>query len=595
MGVYNEFPNTNYYNQDLGWLIHAYKNLDDKYNILVTIYEKIKEDIKDVTLNQLENWLNDGTFENLLNQVLLNKKVQFYTTTKALLEDNEVPTGLLVETLGYSIVNDSGEGLFLITDTRPDTPYLSLKNNKYAMFIVKDKYSLYALGFNNDDDITNDFYKIATWFANNDIEMIINKDYKVDLTRGLIVPSLLKMTGDGTHKLYGDTPYNLTHYNILKLKQVHDVYLKNLVIDGVKEGNLSKTGEWGHCIGIYDSLNIHVDNCQLYNAFGDGIELGSQEDVGVEPTVYINECVIYNCRRQGISILSGIDIVVKNTTISGIEGTEPQACIDVESYFNRQKIGNITLENLKLNDSGYGLLFHCYNTVTVENRTNIFINNIDIVNCSAGIVTRNFHQNSNIKTNFVCQNVNIKDVYGSCILSENNTFDCIKQTFKNFNIIDSGYKYGDPFVGKPVVITTSTLADLQSNNIGGIELENINIYYTETSNTPTHCIVFKNTIANTNWAFKHIHVKTNTNKIGGWQHLVESTIETPKLNIKIIKIIITTTIPIKMYKFFLSFKIVSFIFSKFIIFSSYSLRKNGFNVIFVSFAVSVLTILYNPK
>ena len=529
---YNEFPNTNYYNQDLGWLIRAYKNLDDKYNILVTIYEQIKDDIKDVTLNQLEIWLNNGTFENLLNQVLLNKKVQFYTTTKALLEDSEVPTGLFVETLGYSNVNDSGNGLFLITETKPETPYLSLKNNKYAMFIVKDKYSLYSFGFDNNDNITNDFYKIATWFANNDIEMIINKDYKVDLTRGLIVPSLLKMTGDGTHKLYGDTPYNLTHYNILKLKQVHDVYLKNLVIDGVKDENLSKTGEWGHCIGIYDSLNIHVDNCELYNAFGDGIELGSQEDVGVDPTVNVYNCNIHDCRRQGISVLSGEDVVVKNTTISSIQGTEPQSCIDVEPYFNTQKLVNLTFENLNLEGSGYGLLLHNNKESTVFNKTNINIKNIYINNCTTGICIRYFQNENFMKCNLNIENVNINNVYGSSLLFENNNLITLNTNVKNVNIVDSSYKYGDLNIGKPVVVFSNSLNDITNYKIGGIDFDNVNIYYSNIANTPKRHFVFYIGVENTNYSFKNVKIKTNSNKIYGWLHLVESEITAPRLNIK---------------------------------------------------------------
>lgn len=532
MGVYNDFPQTNYYNQDLGWLIHAYKNLDDKYNILVTIYEKIKENIKDVTLNQLEIWLNDGTFENLLNQVLLNKKVQFYTTTKALQKDNEVPTGVFIETLGFNNINDNGAGLFFITEIKPDTPYLTLKNNKFAMFIKKNKYSLYAFGYDTDSDITNDFYKIATWFANNSIEMIIDKNYKVDLTRGLIVPSSLKMTGDGTHKLYGDTPYNLTHYNVLKIKQVHDIYLKNLVIDGAKDGNLSKTGEWGHCIGIYDSLNIHVDNCQLYNAFGDGIELGSQEDVGIEPTVYINECVIYNCRRQGISILSGSDIVVKNTTITGIEGTEPQSCIDIEPYFDTQKLGNITLENLKLYDSGYGLLLQNRTTTTILNKTNINIKNIDIDNCTTGICVRYFQNENYMKCNLNVENVTINKVYGSSLLFDNNNINTLNCNVKNVNIIDSSYKYGDLNIGKPVVVYSNTLNDITNYKIGGIFFDNVNIYYSNASNSPQRHFVFYVGIENTNYSFKNIYIKTNTNKIYGWLHLVESSVDSPRLNIK---------------------------------------------------------------
>lgn len=58
--LYYDFPNTCNYNADLGFLIKEYKRLNGSYEQLVKIYEYIKENIKEITLEQLKEWLESG-------------------------------------------------------------------------------------------------------------------------------------------------------------------------------------------------------------------------------------------------------------------------------------------------------------------------------------------------------------------------------------------------------------------------------------------------------------------------------------------------------------------------------------------------------
>lgn len=58
--LYYDFPNTCNYNSDLGFLIKEYKRLNGSYDQLVKIYEYIKENIKEITLKQLQEWLDSG-------------------------------------------------------------------------------------------------------------------------------------------------------------------------------------------------------------------------------------------------------------------------------------------------------------------------------------------------------------------------------------------------------------------------------------------------------------------------------------------------------------------------------------------------------
>ena len=77
MGYLNQFPNTNFYDQDLGFLVKSYKELttsvediEKKYDLLEKIYETIQQDITNITKEQLETMLNDGTLENIIENIM---------------------------------------------------------------------------------------------------------------------------------------------------------------------------------------------------------------------------------------------------------------------------------------------------------------------------------------------------------------------------------------------------------------------------------------------------------------------------------------------------------------------------------------------
>ena len=76
MSFIKDFPHTSIYDKDLGWLIRQYKELNDNYEVLKDIYNIVKEQIHDVTIAQLQEWLNDGTLENIINDGLLNNVQQ---------------------------------------------------------------------------------------------------------------------------------------------------------------------------------------------------------------------------------------------------------------------------------------------------------------------------------------------------------------------------------------------------------------------------------------------------------------------------------------------------------------------------------------
>lgn len=81
-GGHYEYPHTANYETDLTFLIHRYKDLKGDYETLIDIYKIIKDKITEVTLEQLQEWLDDGTIDNIINEKIfgeLNDRVNANT------------------------------------------------------------------------------------------------------------------------------------------------------------------------------------------------------------------------------------------------------------------------------------------------------------------------------------------------------------------------------------------------------------------------------------------------------------------------------------------------------------------------------------
>lgn len=526
MGYLNQFPRTYYYEQDIGFLMQAYKELLDKYDAFIDVY-KIFIDTVDEDVQKL---IDDGTIAGILNEQLMAKKVTFYDTIDSVKHADDVAKGMLIRVSGSHSIGDGGNALLYITDTVIDTfPYFEVNRNLYAMYLPQSNYNFEA--FQPPEIINDVFNKVASWCSTFNIKLYLSNDYSVDLQSGLTVPSNLHLIGDSLHVLKGKTPYELTHYNILRIENVENVIIEKLKIDGVKEGNTSTTGEWGHCVGIYDSRYINIIDCELYNAFGDGIELGAREVRIIDPIVKVKNCYIHHCRRQGISILSGLDVEVSHCRIEHIRGVDPQSAIDIEPYFNSQKIGNIYIHDMNIYNCYAGIEVHGIgmndnpNTIT----GNITIDNVNIDTGNVGLVTR--YIQSHARINYIASNCNISNIYGSAILCTNNYRNCVSPVFRNINIVDCGYQYdtsGDE--AKAVNIEVGSTHIAQTNQCGNYTLDNVNIYYSDGIAIPKYSIVFTaRGVSDTNYNYYNIHIRTNTNRIKGCLHMVDSCVYTPPL------------------------------------------------------------------
>lgn len=83
MSYINDFPKTRTYDSDLGFLIREYmrlkkdiNNIEYQIQLLNKIYDKIKNDIEEITIEQLEEWLENGTLEQIIQNSFNNLELR---------------------------------------------------------------------------------------------------------------------------------------------------------------------------------------------------------------------------------------------------------------------------------------------------------------------------------------------------------------------------------------------------------------------------------------------------------------------------------------------------------------------------------------
>lgn len=155
MSYFQDFPNTNFYNQDLGWLIKKYKELNGDVKILQQIYDMIKEQIKDITLEQLQKWLDDGTLANIINQELLKSKLTTYDNVNAFKTDETLKENDYFVTKGYYSEGDGGAGCYIIKNSKSPHKYYETLNNGLFAELLCDKYNVLSMGVFNDGETDN--------------------------------------------------------------------------------------------------------------------------------------------------------------------------------------------------------------------------------------------------------------------------------------------------------------------------------------------------------------------------------------------------------------------------------------------------------
>lgn len=155
----------------------------------------------------------------------------------------------------------------------------------------------------------------------------------------LVVPSNTKVILNGIIHL---RPNNYRGCYVINIKEAENVTIEGSgTIIGDRMAHEGSDGEWGHGININNSHNVIIRNVSIRDCWGDCIYIGQHSD-----SVVVDGCSLSRGRRQGVSITSGSDIIIRNCTISDVQGTRPQFAIDVEPN-KGESLDNVVIENVR--------------------------------------------------------------------------------------------------------------------------------------------------------------------------------------------------------------------------------------------------------
>ena len=239
-----------------------------------------------------------------------------------------VPVGVAITNNEYWVA--TGNYNAQVEQYRQEVETLAEKVVVYGARSVKD-YG--AVG----DGVTDDTAAIKTAIQ------AVNSEYPILyfpagtylVSEDLTLHSNMMVLGDGVNSVVQRAGQDDSHYWIFSIYNLQNVTVKNIKIVGDKNTHTGSGGEWGFGIAIYRSDSITVDACSIVDCWGDGIYVGSPEDIaaGMVPpsNIIIKNCVISGCRRQGISVTCVDGIVIRNCKITDISGTAPQSGIDFET------------------------------------------------------------------------------------------------------------------------------------------------------------------------------------------------------------------------------------------------------------------------
>jgi len=171
-------------------------------------------------------------------------------------------------------------------------------------------------------------------------------------------------------------PNDKTNYGIINIINKININLYNARIIGDRYTHLNDKGEWGMGINLIDSKNIKIINPKISECWGDGIYIGTKENIS--ENVIISGGYVDNNRRNGISIISGKNITIENIVLANTNGTFPMAGIDLEPNNRNEYLSNIELLNItSYNNAEDGFLIYLFKLIS-EKSPEVSIN---ITNC----------------------------------------------------------------------------------------------------------------------------------------------------------------------------------------------------------------------
>ena len=285
-------------------------------------------DVQDEINNKLDQMLEDGVLEQIIEQFIQSTAIWTFNTLNDLKSSTNLIDGSFAEICGYNEINDGGNTLFKITESQGD---IELDNGLYATPIQTDHIRVKDFGAIGDGETDDtDAIQLAIDYASKNGKAVVferNKTYIVDSTKNHIAINgaskiertygALILKGDNitlignnatikntiTQQQYNDNDSTLgaviliysavqreneigesNNYNYLT-NVGQNITINNLIIDGgsenINQSYLNYPAGTNHCIyarGIsyigQPTTTINLNNTSIKNTIAEGISGG---------------------------------------------------------------------------------------------------------------------------------------------------------------------------------------------------------------------------------------------------------------------------------------------------------------------------------
>ena len=162
---------------------------------------------------------------------------------------------------------------------------------------------------------------------------------------------------------------------------------KNVVISGgrligERSSHTGSSGEWGHGINIAGCTNVHIQDVEISECWGDGIYLGlydGWDSDGNRKRFYssginITNCNLHHNRRNNLSITDASNVTIENCEFNYASGTSPEYGIDIEPN-NGYTCSNITISHSRFQGNAGG-------TIQILGQSNAHVKDVTLENCT---------------------------------------------------------------------------------------------------------------------------------------------------------------------------------------------------------------------
>lgn len=401
-------------------LTTAFNNL---YDYVSNFFDNL--DVQDEINNKLDEMVDDGTLQNILNNYANIERI--YNTTEEMLADYaNIVENQKIKTLGYYNINDGGGAVFTVVDSvDANNPQLSLDNNLYATiisnYLTPEMFGAKGDGVTDDSNAFTECFKFTkpvicksdaiygithVDFANHNIYLdgkgCTFKNIDLDMTEwssgSASFKGISSMFADDVQTITDESvPYQHAYfknftvdqdcYNVVGLSEMHwgglftpfllwncyDIYIEN-----VKAINTIQTP-----FHLYGAKNVFITNSYFEN-------IGKNPYIGVSGRNIVNVPSITNPHYPIVEIdnITGINVndeviradncksvKISNSTFEKVSGTIIEAHSSADTLPKLAPYRELNISNCTLNECKG--IFHINalddspkTTVTVTNTIN---------------------------------------------------------------------------------------------------------------------------------------------------------------------------------------------------------------------------------